>query len=379
MWVALAIVLAAGCRSGFDHDVPGLGDVDGVMVSEPGSLVLEDGHYDIAPTIDGDGYALAWEEFPTGSRSLHLMFAIVGEDATVVERQLVEVATGTGAVRLWKGTDGYLLVHFAPDVVFFALDRAGNILQRRKDTSFDYAGLEVAPTDDGGYAVVFSSNSLVRSVRLDPQGSLIGTPTVLDMIDPMMYAQTSPAISRAANGFAAVWVDNRTGGPRLRFLSLDANARPVPPSVQIFEDGKAQGLPYLVPDGADGFLLSYDGYDTFPQNLLRLDATGRPAWSAPAVVYDEPRYHDTLDVAGSSEGRTGFAWVTEAHTLLTNIEFASLDSFDAPPETPQPRLVTDPTYSFCYPEVARARATFGAAFAGEVEGSLGLFLAIMPD
>jgi hypothetical protein len=138
-------------------------------------------------------------------------------------------------------------------------------------------------------------------------------------------------------------------------------------------------VPHLVPVG-DDYMVAYDGVSAFPQHLIRISATGMLQWPVPAVVYDEPSYHDTVDVAISPAGRIGFTWITAKDTLLENVEFVTIDGdVGAPPVFGNPLLVTDPQYAFCYPEIARARSSFGAAFAGEVEGSLALFLAILYD
>ena len=49
------------------------------------------------------------------------------------------------------------------------------------------------------------------------------------------------------------------------------------------------------------------------------------------------------------------------------------------PDEPSPQPIGDAAYGFCYPEMARASRSFGAAFVGEVEGAQSLFLALLPD
>ncbi len=382
--IGLALLTLAACgRSGFDVDtVPGLGDHGGLMVSTPRALVLEDGHYDAAPAADGRGYALAWIEYPPADRTANLMFAVVGEneELVVTPTTIAVLPDKPGGVRIWSSPAGYLLVaDDRSDHLFFGIDTAGSVVARRADRTYLYEGLEMAASADG-FVAVFTATMSIRSFTLDARGAPRTAPAAVEM---QATEQFDPAIAVSSDGqLAAAWVDERTGTTkqRIRFVRLDAGGRPLAPSVPIYENGMPQGLPYLVPDGETGFLMSYDGYSKFPQNMIRIDAAGSPVWPSPVVIYNEANYHDTLDVAGAIDGRAGFAWVTEDQTLLTNIEFMSVDGHVAePPAVPAPALVTDPRYSFCYPEIARATASFGAAFAGEVEGSLGLFLVIVPD
>jgi hypothetical protein len=376
-----AVAASAGCRGGFDHRVPGLAeDALGLVLSNPGALVIEDGQYDLAPALDGDGYAAAWIEYPAGSPTPQLSFAIASE---VAERRvgpsvLEIIPDGFNGVRLFTGADGYLVVFGrAGNTVYAALDADGRVRARHTDgTSVNRLG---AVATANGYVLVDHSNGVVRTRSLDRDGGLVSAAVELEPpTDPA--TEVDPTIARSGAQLAAAWVDTRTGDQRVRFAKLADDGTIAGPSVQVYEDGHEQGLPYLVPDGTDGFLLVHDAYDAFPQVVMRIDANGAPRWSAPALIYDEPRYHDTLDVAGTAGGSGGFAWITERDTLLANVYVAVLDgNVASAPATPAAALVSDPAYSFCYPEVARGGTSFGALFAGEVEGSLALFLAIVPD
>jgi len=383
------------CRVGFDPQVPGLADgVTGVPLSMPGALVLEDGRYDAAPSLDGAGFAVTWVEYPPAGHTPQLRFTIVAEDSTSVVPPLTieNLLDNPVFVRLWTGPDGYLVV-YAMDayVIFLALDSEGTIVNRREDTSRRYDSIEAAATDDGFVIAYLLTRAFgdpptyyypeLQTMAIDNDGRHVFGPTV---IDPQVgISQEAPAIARVGSELAIAWVDLRGGptNPRLRFRHVDARGEPTPsPSIPIYDTGESQGRPHLVKDGTDGLLLAYDGYDTFPQYLLRITADGVPTWDSPAQIYDEPLYHYTLDVAGSASGRAGFAWVTEFHTTLTNIEVTSVDgNVGATPSVPAPMLLTVPTYAFCYPEVARASTSLGVVFAGEVEGSLRLYLVILPD
>ena len=382
--VAVAVLAAACGRGDFDPFVPGIAEIDGligVRVSQPGALVLEDGGYDVAPAIGG-GYALAWMEFAPGDSTTRLMFAVVAEDGRIeIGPVVVELLTVfDGGVRIWTAPDGYLLVVNDGDANLYALDPAGNLRARRPNDSTLDSDLEVAATPTGFGGVITQvptgmENANVYFVGLDSHGTITVPPV---QVAPQATSQADPVIAWTGADFAVVWVDHRAGR-RLWFARLGTTGAVVTPPVQIREDGEDQGLPRVVHDGWGGFLVSYDGYDSFPVNLLRVGPSGEPVWPSPAVIYDEPFYHDTLDVAGR-DGRAGFGWITEANTVLTNVEFVAVDGRgDVAPVVSPPTLITDPTYAFCYPELARGATSFGTAFAGEVEGSLALLLAIVPD
>lgn len=385
-WLVAIAVLAAACgRGDFDPIVPGIAPVDGligVRVSEPGALVIDDGGYDVAPAIGG-GYALGWMEFAPGEPTSRLMFAVVAEDGQIeVGPVVVELlALFDGGVRIWTGPDGYLLVVVANGAAnLYALDPAGNLRARRANDSPLAYGLQVAPTPTGFGGVITQvptgmMNDNVHFVGLDANGNITVPPVP---VAPQATSQVNPVIAWTGADFAVVWVDNRAGR-RLWFARVGPTGALVTPPVQIHEDGEDQGLPLMVNDGLGGFLVSYDAYDSFPVRLLRVGASGAPVWPSPVVIYDEPYHHDTLDVAGR-DGRTGFGWITEENTVLGNVEFVAVDGRgDVAPVVPAPTLITDPTYKFCYPELARGATSFGTAFSGEVEGSLALFLAIVPD
>jgi hypothetical protein len=386
--LAVVAMLGAGCgRGGFDPYVPGIADVDGIagtLVSTPGALVVEDGRYDLAPTLDGEGYAIAWMEYASGDRTPRVMFAVASQDAELIvpPRPIEFLVEATDLVRLIAGPSGYLLVHRTPSsgTVYTAIDAAGIVTARRENGGPYSTAVAIAT----GFVVAYHSTvadlGQVHTVVLDASGSPIGPSTPVETTTTDQYY---PALARSGGELGLVWVDYRNGGsPRIRYARLDATGAAVGPSVQIYDDGQTQYQPYLASDGGTGFVLAHDRYSTFPVYLVRFGLDGVPIWPQPAVLYDERRYHDTLDVAtsASTTGSGGFAWITEEETLLTNVQFATVvvGSPTTPP-TPDPILLTDPRYSFCYPELARASASFGTAFAGEVEGSLGLFLVVVPD
>jgi hypothetical protein len=234
----------------------------------------------------------------------------------------------------------------------------------------------VVPTSTG-YLLAFGDGYDMWTDALDRDGNDV-TGIVPIEADPTQ--QDMPTLGAIGDQVIMAWTDYRTGVPRIRTAPVNLDGTLAAPSTQVYETGDYQGNPYVIPDGAGGYVLAHDGLDHFPEVAIRISADGVPLWPTAVTIYDERRHHDTLSVAGARDGRGAFVWITEDDTLLTNV-YASVLAGDTPttPPSPTAALITDPTYSFCYPETARATASFGTVFAGEVEGSLRLFLVIVPD
>ena len=371
-------VAAAGCRHGFDEGVVGLApEVTGVMISEDGALVLEDGRYDITPALDGHGYTAAWVEFPPGDRTLQLEIATVAEDGSItVAPRIVELVPEVSWVRLATGTDSYLIVYATPsETILLDVDATGQLLARHTTIGMADSSPQALPD---GFVLVYPDADSVRTLRLDARG----TPGAVTIVEEAIgTAPNAVNSTRLASGELIIaWSDTRSGSARNRIARVDAAGTVLGPSTLLYDTGQPQGNPLLTTDGADGILAAYDAATTFPQYLMRLSATGTPLWPQPAIVYDYPHYHHTVDVAGSPAGRLGMVWVTGPEQLLENVEIVVLDAaVPDDPVMPQPLLLSDPRYQFCYPELARSANGFGAAFAGDVEGSLGLFIVTVPD
>jgi hypothetical protein len=374
-WLSILVVLAA-CRVGFDDGVVGLADVPGVMVSAPGALVLEDGRYDIAPALDGAGYATAWFEFPRGDRTLVLEIATVGEDGRVaVPPRVVEIVPELpGTLRMATGRDSYLVAYeVAGRTVLLALDASGAVLGR-SDMAFYPLGEVIALPD--GFGLAYADNGEIRLLHVDPRANPGATTTVELATGPGGVT----AMRLDSGAVAIAWTDTRTGTRQIRIAQIDAAGGVVGPSVPLYDTGQPQGNPLLASDGSGGFVAAFDQDTRFPQFVQRFTAAGAPMWPQAALVYDYPHYHFTIDVAASPTGRLGMVWVTGPEALLNNIEFVAIDGgVAAPPSVPAPLLLSDTRYQFCYPELARGTTGFATAFAGEVEGSLGLFVVALPD
>ena len=373
-WLPILAVLA-GCKLGFDDGVIGLADVPGVMVSEPGALVLEDGRYDIAPALDGQGYATAWIEFPPGDRTLVLEFATVGEDARVTTpARVVEIVPELpGGLHIATGTDSYLVAYeVAGTTVLLALDASGALLGR-SDMRFYPLGEVIALPD--GFALAYIDNAQVQLLHIDARAN----PGAVTTLEPATAGAGITALRLANGAIAIAWSDTRSGTRQLRIAQIDA-AGGVAPSVALYDTGQPQNNPLLAGDGTGGFVAAFDQDSRFPQFVQRFAATNTPMWNQAALIYDYPHYHFTIDIAASPTGRLGMVWVTGPEALLNNIEFVAIDGgVSAPPSVPAPLLLSDTRYQFCYPELARGTTGFATAFAGEVEGSLGLFVVALPD
>ena len=378
-WTWILLLAIAGCgRVGFGSEDRVLA-VDGTMVSAPGSLVIEDGRYDLATAVGGEGYAVAWAEYPPADRTVELRFATVSERGDLVGTSLVEILDGIpDFVRIWSGPSSYLLVYgsAAGDVVFLALDPSGATTARRVDTSYEYTHLEMLPIADG-FTAAFTIGNITNIRLFDAQGVPSGAPRPIDTTGS---PQTEAGIVATSNERTVVWIDERvTNEPRIRHARVDTSGQPVGASATLYDVGNPQGKVYVAGDGTGGFIAAWDGFDTFPEYVHRFASDGTPSWAAPLMLYDEPGHHDTVDLASSGDGRVGIAWITEVETLLTNVVFVAFDGNVANPVMPESILITNPRFSFCYPEVARGTGGFGIAFAGEVDGSLGLFVATVLD
>ena len=378
-WFGLLVALAACGRSGFS-DVIGLGDADGVVVSGRGGKVIEDRRYDIAPTLARDGYAVAWFEFPPDDRTLGLRFATVGEDAEIqIASRLIEIVdVSPDMLRLYAGSESYLLLYrSAGQWVVLALDATGATLARRTDTTYGELQPDAVAVP-GGFALVYTAaSSRIAIQMLDHRGAPTTGGAAIEDLGGSQYDAT---IIAPGDRLSVAWTEApMAGSVHARIATLDAAGALLAPSVALYPTGGGQGNPYLAHDGGDSMIAVWDAAGP-PERAMRfgLDATAR--WSAPAVVYDDPRFHDTVDLAIAADGRFGVVWASGATTKLTNIELAVIDGNAATtPNVPAPTRLSDPDYEYCYPELARASASFGAAFAGEVRGSLSLFVAIVDD
>jgi hypothetical protein len=377
--LAVPAVLACG-RVGYrDEGTPGLAG-DGVRLSEPGALVPEEGRYDVAPALGGQGYVVAWAEYPPADRTPTLYVTLVSQDGEIlIERRALEVlSTAPQYVHVATGEDGYVvfLRVASGDLVTFALDDALATVMR--DDTANVGGTYTASAVPGGFLATYHTQGAIWVQPLDALGVPRG-PQV--QFDPGNVDAEHVSAVWTGSELALTWTDRRSGARRIWFARLDAGGAPLAPSIALYDAGDPQGNSIVTRDGTGGLLVGWDGSSTFPEHIMRTDALGTPLWSSPARMFTSYNwYHRTLAAAASPDGRLAIAWINETPPLLGNVEYALLDGSapDAPDE-PSPQAVGDAAFGFCYPEMARASRSFGTAFVGEVEGSVSLFLALLPD
>jgi hypothetical protein len=370
--LAPLLIISACGRADFGLRATGIGNVNGVVLSEPGALVVEDRHYDVASSVDGAGYAVAWQEFPPDSQSGVLEFAVVSERLeVVVPATPVDLGIDIdGVVRIVTGTDGYLLLvgHTGKPTEVFALDAAGTPIHTATDATVSLHNATTFAATPDGFVEIGMANSGIFARTLDHQGNAT---SALVLIDAGGGGAEAPVLAHSGAGFIAMWDQ----GGRLRMRRLDDHAQAIDPTVTtVYDVGQTQGHPFLAGDGAGGYIAAWDGGTSFPFQAMHFAADNSPLWPAPVKIYDQPRYHDTADGAGLDDGKLGFAWVTGVtEEVLTNIEMTVID---ASTTAPTARLLSDPQFSFCYPEVARTANSVGTVFVGDVPGAQAIFLAI---
>jgi len=257
--------------------------VDGTMVSAPGSLVIEDGRYDLATAVGGEGYAVAWAEYPPADRTVELRFATVSERGDLVGTSLVEILDGIpDFVRIWFRTE---LVparlrqrRWGRRVPWARRIRA--TIARRVDTATNTRISRCFRSRTGSRQRSRSATSRTSAIRRP------GRPEWSPHDRSTRPARRRPRqeSSRPRTSGRSCGIDERvTNEPRIRHARVARAVQPVGASATLYDVGNPQGKVYVAAWTGD-FIGGWDGFDTFPEYVIGSLPTAHPHGQLPHAL-----------------------------------------------------------------------------------------------
>lgn len=276
--------------------------------------ILARGPFGIAPRIDGPGVVVAYAEFPVGVSTGNLVLARAVQDGAA-EGEPVIVATLDLTIErlfLFAEADGYRLFHVpydTGDVVVTGVDASGMV--RDTEVLTGRRHFHVAPVS-AGYMASFKRGGAPTQAHvelMDGAGVPMGEPTP---IEATAENQDYPITAQSGDQYGLLFRDQRNGGRRVRFVTVDANLAVIGASAEILPAEGTQRPLALLEDGEGGFIagVDHDGAPTF----LRLDSAGATIWSEPAGL--PPNRRDSPDLSlRRVDDVLGIAWQGDNETL----------------------------------------------------------------
>lgn len=328
----------------------------------------------VSPTGDGASYGVIWQEHVSSWRELK--FARVSGRGRVLTEPS-EILPFDGSIdQLWLYPSGDGFRAFYADgghLYAVGVSQEGEASRSSVDIGWYPEPARLVRTDEG-FAFFYRSEGSLYMMLLDAEGVPTGEPRVAmpTAEGEQIPMEEQQALFVAGSGYHLIWRDD-DDGTDIAHARLDVDGELE--QVERLDFGEHTDI-QLVEDGLGRMVLSWlDGEGRLAS--FGMGADGARLW--PSVQrFSEPNRRESLDYAmAGGDGSIGIAWESDAETVLPQIMLATYDA-DAPGR-PEPLALTEPSYGFSCPSIARGPGSFAVAFRGEVRGAQRLFVDVYED
>jgi hypothetical protein len=316
---------------------------------------------------NGGGWGVAWSDDRDGTNSgdTELYFArldTAGEKMGADVRVTDAPGFTTAGSLVYNGTDYAVVFNDArtpPGMYFTRVDAAG-------DKLFDEVLIEPGQVprlawNGTEYGLSYTVQGIVQFVRLDENGAMLGTPTVIGN-------GYNPSLAPSSEGWAIAFHFGVTDFT-IYFVRLDASGQMVGGQVPV--RGSSGWHASLAASG-DGFGVAWNSGFTMGMavngdiHFARLDASGAVMGSEGPVTMGPAGFWFPSLAAG--DDGWGLAWVVD-----TDLEVAHIDAAGAAGE-PAP-LSDSAIESFFYMQIAARAGGYGVVWPDSREGNDEVFFA----